>query len=517
MTITARLLGSAALATLLIATPALAADLSIGVASETTSIDPHYQDLGPNNEIRGHIFDGLTERGPNQEILPALAESWAPTADPSVWEFKLRKGVVFHDGSPFTAADVVFSITRAPNVPGAPSTFARLLREVEGAEAVDDHTVRIRTKGPFALLPNNLTSIGIVSARIGKDATPVSFNEGKSAIGTGPYRYVSFAPGDRVELAAFPGHWGRKPQWDKVTFRKLTNAGSRVATLLTGEIDVIAAVPTASIERLRSEPKVTLAQGVSNRIIFWSIDVARESSPHVTAKDGSPIKNPLRDLRVRQAMEAAVDRAAIVERIMEGVAVPATQIVPEGFGGHSPNLPVPKPDLAKARRLMTEAGYANGFKLTIHTTNDRYVNDAKLAQTIAQFWSRIGIEVTVAALPVAVYFNQARNGEFSVAQVGWGNITGESSVVLTSSLHSRSRDNYGKWTSAAFDKLLDDATKQLDEPKRNAMLVEAVDMAMADVALVPTHFQVNVWGLRKGLKLTPRADELTLATSVAPE
>jgi peptide/nickel transport system substrate-binding protein len=240
-------------------------------------------------------------------------------------------------------------------------------------------------------------------------------------------------------------------------------------------------------------------------------------TPHVTGKDGREIKNPLRDLRVRQAMDLVIDRQAIVERVMEGIAVPAYQTVPEGFGGYNPKLTIPKPDIAAARKLMAEAGHADGFKMTIHSTNDRYVNDAKLAQAVAQMLARLGIEVSVAGLPVAVYFGPAREQQFTMNQVGWGNVTGESSVVLISALNSKSRDNYGRWNNPKFDGLLAAASQELDTAKREAMLREAIEIAMADVALLPTHFQVNVWAARKGLRVAPRTDELTLAMSVTRE
>lgn len=515
---TTTILGAALIAaTLAVATAGQAQDLTIGLASEATSIDPHFADLAANNEVRAHIFDALVERGPRQELVPGLAESWGPTADPTVWEFKLRRGVKFHDGAAFTAADVKFSLDRAPAVPQAPSTFARLLREVAETIVVDEHTVRIRTKAPYALLPNNLTSIAIVSRRIGMEATPASFNTGPSTIGTGPYRFVEFVPGDRITLAANADYWGPRPQWNKVVLRKMTNSASRVAALLTGEIDVIAAVPTVAIERLEKEGKVSLTKGVSNRIIFWAVDLSREVTPHITGKDGREIKNPLRDLRVRQAMDLVIDRQAIVERVMEGIAVAAYQTAPEGFGGYNPKLTIPKADIAAARKLMAEAGYPDGFKMTIHTTNDRYVNDTKLAQTVAQMLARIGIEVSVTGLPVAVYFGPAREQAFTMNLVGWGNITGESSVVLVSALNSKSRDNYGRWNNPTFDGLLAAASQELDTPKREAMLRQAIEIAMADVAILPTHFQVNVWAARKGLRVAPRTDELTLAMSVTRE
>jgi peptide/nickel transport system substrate-binding protein len=506
-----------ALALILGTTSVQSQELVIGMSTETTSIDPHFADLGPNHSVRQHIFDSLVHIGSDNRIEPGLAVEWGRSSDPLLWTFKLRPGLRFHDGTPLSGKDVEFSIARAPNVPNAPSTLSRRVVDIASVEMVDDATLRIRTKTPTPLLPMNLAYLAIVSSKIGDKALPEDFNNGKHAIGSGPYKLVEFRFGDRLVLAPNPDYWGGKPRWQKVTMKPLTNARSRLAALLAGDVDVIADVPLTDVPRLKSDRRFTLAEIVSNRIIFWSLDVFRDQALHITDQAGKPIANPLKDLRVRQAMSLAIDRQAIVERVMDGMAIAANQIVPEGFTGYVQDLQAPKPDLEQARKLMAEAGYPEGFQITFHTTNDRYVNDARAAQTVAQMLARIGIKGNVAALPVATYYGPARNKEFTMPQIGWGNLTGDAEQVLRESLVTGSANNYGRWSNSEFDRLMGLAQREIDLAKREDYLREATRVAMKDVALIPTHWQVNIWASKKGLRYLPRIDELTFAMNVASE
>ena len=454
---------------------ALAADLTMAVATEPTSLDPHFQALGSNHELAMHVYDTLAAVDARMQISPGLAVSWAPVDD-KTWEFKLREGVKFHNGEPFTAKDVVFSIERAPKVPNAPSTYRRRVTHVAEATAVDDHTVRITTKAPFPLLPNYLAGLPIVSHSTGMDTEPAAFNDGSKAHGTGPYRFVEFKRGERVVFEANPDWWGGKPRWDKVTVRWITSGPARTAALLAGDVDVIASVPPTDVAKLEADANFTVSATASSRVIYWSLDVSREQAEHITAHDGSPIKNPLGDIRVRRALSMAVDRDAIVEEVMEGLAVPANQIVAEGFGGHDPEIEIPDYDPEGAKRLLAEAGYPKGFKLTLHATNDRYVNDAKLAQAIAQMYARVGVDVTVDTMPVAVYYGRARKHEFTMAQIGWGTASGESSAILAPALLKGKRNNYGRWEHEAFNTNMDAAlsTVNLDEYQSKLMAAQKI-------------------------------------------
>ena len=502
------------------ATPASAADLTIALSSEATSIDPHYHNLGPNNQVNRHLFDRLINQGPNQELRPGLAESWSVTDDPNVWEFRLRQGVSFHDGSPFTADDVAFTIGRAGNVPNSPSGYGTYTKQIVETTVVDDYTIRFRTAAPYPLIPNDLSTVAIISRENGEEAATEDYNSGKAAIGTGPYRFVDYVPGDRIVLQRNDDYWGDQPEWEQVTLKAITSAPSRVAALLAGDVDMIEGVPTADIPRLRDNPDVVLSQGVSNRVIYLHIDSDREVTPMVTAKDGSEIPNPFRDVRVREAISIAINRPAIVERVMDGVAIPAGQLLPEGFFGVSENIEVPTYDPARARALLAEAGYPDGFRLTIHGPNDRYINDDKIIQAIAQMLARVGIDAEVDAMPRSTYFGRASALEFSLMLVGWGSGTGEASSPLKALLMTNNKDrgfgnaNRGRYSNAEVDDLVIEALATVNDARRQDLLARATEIAMEEVGLIPLHFQVNTWGTRPGLSYQARTDEYTLAMGV---
>ena len=504
----------------LAATPAAAEDLTIALASEPTSIDPHFHNLGPNNQVNRHIFDRLINQGPNQELLPGLAESWSVTDDPTVWEFRLRRGVTFHDGSPFTADDVAFTIERAPNVPNSPSGYGTYLKQIAEVIIVDDHTIRLRTETPYPLIPNDISTVAIISRENGAGAATEDYNSGEAAIGTGPFRFVDSVPGDRIVLERNDDYWGGKPEWETVTLRAITSGPARVAALLSGDVDMIEGVPTADIPGLRDNPDVSLSQGVSNRVIYLHIDSDRAVTPMVTAKDGSEIANPFADIRVRRAVSMAINRPAIVERVMDGVAIPAGQLLPDGFFGVSDKLEVVEYDPERARALMAEAGYGDGFKLTIHGPNDRYINDAQIVQAVAQMLSRIGIETEVDTMPRSTYFGRASALEFSLMLVGWGSGTGEASSPLKALLMTFDKErgfgnaNRGRFSNAEVDALVIEALATVDDGKRQDLLARATEIAIENVGLIPLHFQVNTWGTRPGLSYQARTDEYTLATGV---
>ncbi len=527
MTTTTRFLGSAAIAAIFSISPALAEDLTIGLASEPTSIDPHYHNLGPNNNLAIHLFDNLVHQDENQRLIPGLAVSWE-AIDDLTWEFKLREGVTFHDGNPLTADDVVFSFERAPDVPNSPSSFGTVTKG-KTAVKIDDLTVHIKTESPYPLMPNDVSVLSIISAEAGEGATTEDYNSGKAAIGSGPFKFVEYVPGDRIVLERNEVYWGEKPIWDKVTFKPIDSNPSRVAALLAGDVDMIESVPTADIESLKGEEGVTLSQGVSNRVIYLHLDHARAESPFVKAKDGGPIENPLRDQRVRMAISKAINRDAIVERVMESVAIKAGQLLPEGFFGVSPNLQPVDYDPEGAKALLAEAGVPDGFQLTIHGPNDRYINDDKIAEAIAQMLTRIGIETTVETMPRSVYFKRASAGgpdgtpEFSFILVGWGAGSGEASDPLRALIHTYDKDrgfgasNRGRYSNPEIDALIEEALATIDDDKRQALLIEATELAINDGAIIPLHYQVNTWGTRKGLSYIPRTGEGTWATGVIVE
>jgi peptide/nickel transport system substrate-binding protein len=506
------------------ASPVQAKDLTIALASEPTSIDPHFHNLTPNNALSMHFFDALVIFDEKQRVTPGLATSWKPIDD-LTWEFKLRKGVKFHDGSPFTADDVVFTMSRAGNVPNSPSGFGTYTKG-KTAVKIDDYTVHIKTAKPYPLMVTDMTTIPIVSKKYGEGATTADYNSGKAAIGTGPFIFVKYVPGDRIVMKANPNYWGGKPKWDNVTLKPIKSAPSRVAALLAGDVDVIEGVPTSDIERLKKDPKLQLSSGISNRVIYLHLDQKRDDSPYVKAIDGGPIKNPLKDLRVRKAISKAINRKAIVARVMEGVAIPAGQLLPSTFFGVSKKLKPEPYDLPGAKKLLKEAGYEKGFQLTLHGPNDRYINDAKIAEAIGQMLTRLGLKMKVETMTRSVYFKQASRGgpnntpKFSFILVGWGAGTGEPSSPLKSLLHTYDKargfgaSNRGRYSNPEVDKLIETALATVDDEKRAALLAKATEVAINDCGIIPLHYQVNTWGAKKGISYRARTDERTVAMMV---
>jgi len=506
---------------------AFAEKLTIGLASEPTSIDPQFHNVGPNNALSMHIFDRLILQDERQQLMPGLAVSWEPIDD-LTWEFKLREGVKFHDGTDFTADDVICTFERAPNVPNSPASFATYTKG-KTAVKVDDYTVHFKTEAPYPLMGNDVSTVSIISDGVGCNGTTEQFNDGTAAVGTGPYKFVSYTPGQSIVLERNEDYWGEKPVWTEVELRPITAGPSRVAALLAEDVDVISGVPTTDIEVLKNDAEITLAQGPSNRVIYLHMDQFRENSPFITAKDDSEIKNPLMDVRVRTAISKAIARDLIVDRVMEGVAIPAGQVLPDGFFGVSENLEPLEYDPEGAKALLAEAGYGDGFKMTIHGPNDRYINDAKIAEAIAQMLSRIGIETAVETMPRSVYFNRASRGsaeglpEFSFILVGWGAGSGEASSPLKALIHTYDKDaglgatNRGRYSNPEIDAVIKQALATVDDEVRQDLLAKATEMAMEDVAIIPTHFQVNTWAARKGLNYIPRTDEYTIAMGVVKE
>ncbi|MGI9024637.1 MAG: ABC transporter substrate-binding protein [Burkholderiaceae bacterium] len=490
--------------------------LTIGLSSDVTSIDPHWNNSGPNVSLATHIFEPLTLTDRNGRLIPGLATSWR-AIDPLTWEFKLRPGVKFHDGSDFTADDVVFSIERPKTLQGSPASFASFVRPIVEVVAVDKATVRVKTSVPHVLVPYDLNSIFIVSKKATTAAgTNADFDSGRAAIGTGPYKLVSFKRGDRVELTRNDAYWGSKPAWDKATFRMLSNDAARIAALLSGDVDAIENVPTADVAKLAADARFKIDKQTSWRTIFWHMDQYRDVTPFATDKSGKPLtKNPFKDARVRLAVSKAINRDAIVSRVMEGLAVPASNLVSPGIFGHNPAIPVEAYDPAGAKKLLAEASYPDGFMLTIHAPNNRYVNDARIAETVAALLSRIGITTRVQTQPWASYLPHARAGEYTMALVGWGSSLGDNTIKN----HLGTPDektgygawNFGRYSNLEVDRQLEHDFTLFDDKAREEAAKTVAALALKDHPVIPMHHEIVSWAMKKGLSYPGRVDQFTFA------
>ena len=519
-----------------LAAGAQAQSLKIALASEPTAMDPHYHQATPNNAMASQIFETLVAQDAKMSLVPGLATSWK-ALDDTTWEFKLREGVQFSNGQPLTPQDVIFTFCRAMNnEESIAGSYAAVVKKFADVQATDAHTLRIKTLKPYPLLANDLTRTGILWSGIvehgpitfdlenkcgvtGPWPKVADFNSGKDAIGTGPYKMKSYVKGAGIELERNDGYWGDKPEWRSVTFVPVPNAGSRLTGLLAGDFDVIESPAARDVQRIKSTPGFGYVVTPSVRVVYFQFDVGRDASPLVKAPNG---KNPLQDVRVRRAISMAIDRKTIVARIMDGMATPANQFLPDGMFGTLPHPPELKYDPEGAKKLLAEAGYPDGFEMTLSSTNDRYINDGQITQAVAQYLSRVGVKAHVDAMTRSVYFPKRAKREFSFAMGGWSSETGEASSFLQYWVTSYAPDlgmgtsNYGRYSNPELDKVFRQAVTTVDDAKREKLLQQALTITLADLPSIPLHFESSIWAFRKGLTYEGRADQYTLATSVKP-
>ncbi len=519
-----------ALFALLLALPLHAQTLRIGLSAETTSADPHHYELTPNNTLRHHIFDSLTQLDPVLKVEPALATSWT-REDDRTWVFTLRPGVKFSNGATFGAPDVVFTYCRVlNNKEELVASYSQIVRRIEAVEPLGEDKVRIKTFIPQPLLLSDLASLAILPRSLGRPGlvfdsktdcggggpypTQDEFSDGRASIGTGPYRLVSYSRAATTVLTRRDDYWGPKPHWAEVRLSPITAPASRLAALLAGDQDLIEAPGTADLAQLRKDSRFTVTTAPTTRLIFLQLDTAREASPKVTGP------NALRDPRVRQALSLALNRPVMQDRVMDGVALPATQFLPDGMVGTIPGLQLPPYDPARAKALLAEAGFPQGFALTIDGPNNRYINDAQIVQAVAQQWQRIGVKTEVELMPAAVYFGERGKRDFSVSLGGWAADADETLqffrlwLMTTDVADGLGTSNYGGWSDPQFDGLVKSAMVQMDEPKRAALLQDAGRRALDQMPVIPLHFELGAWAARAGIVYKGRADQATLAAEV---
>jgi peptide/nickel transport system substrate-binding protein len=385
-------------------------------------------------------------------------------------------------------------------------------------------TVQVKTSGPNPTLPDYLGLIAILPKSLGT-VDESSFARGKSAIGTGPYMFSNWTPGQRVTLVRNPGYWGNKEPWSKVTFEFIPREPARASALLSGSVDLIDGATANLAYSLKRSQKVALHSVTSYMLNYIGLDQFRDVSPYLRANDGTPLPhNPLRDLRVRQALMLAISREDIVRYLMKSDATATAQIVPADFVGYAPELKAPQQNLRAARDLLAQAGYPEGFRITLHCPNNRYVNDARMCEALAQQLAHINIKVELAAMPFSVYQTRVVGtggaSDFSMFLIGYGSVTGDAMTGLVSVIRSRDNkagvgaNNYGGYSNASVDALIDHATHTFDLQQRQALLRHAAGLAMQDGAIIPLVHLNATWAVRNGLTIQPRADGFTMATGI---
>ena len=488
---------------LLSAVPAAAQrTLTIGAQTPPSALDPHFHNTTNNNMVLRQVFEALFEINNRGEREPRLAESLR-LIDPLTWEVTLRAGVVFHDGTPFEADDVAFTIARVPTVPNSPALFTSAVRSIAAVEIVDPRTIRIRTHEPNPVLPWDLAAPVILSRRIhGPSPSTADFNSGRLVIGTGPYRFASYANNERFEATRNPTYWGPPEPWDRVVFRYIPQPGSRSAALLAGEVDLIDYVPVQDVGRFRRDARFATFEGDSVTFVYLFPDSMRETSPQATDKQGRPLPaNPLADRRVRQALSLAIDRAAISERLYEGLARPADQFAAPIAEHRIQGLPGLPHDRARARALLAEAGYPDGFRLTVHGPNGFFPSDDNLLQAIAQQFTRIGVETQVQALPPATLFTRATNRDFSMFMTYFSaflSISPLRQVVMTRNAElGHGPFNRQRYSNPAMDAPLAEALQAMDPERRQVLTQQAMRALLDDMGVLPVIFLRNVWAGRR--------------------
>lgn len=477
-------------------------------SQDATTLDPHSGNTGPNHVLGHNIYEPLVIRGFDGKLVGALATSWRVTDDPTVWEFKLRPNVKFHNGAALTADDVVFSMQRAMK-PAA--DMKSLLVSVESVTKVDDLTVQFKTKGPNALLVNNLTNLFIMNKAWAEANNAVDPQDLKSktengatraANGTGAFQLASREPDVRTVMKAYAGHWAAgeaKHGITEIVYRPIPEAATRVAALLSGEIDYLQDVPVADIDRLKSAPGIRVNLGPENRSIFFGLNMGAAELKGSDVKG----KNPLADVRVRQAMNLAINREAIQRVVMRGQSTPLGTIGTPFINGYTKEIDViTKPDVAAAKKLLADAGYPNGFTVTMHTTNDRYVNDEAIAQAAVGMLGQIGVKVTLVSHSLRVHFPGIQKGEFDFYLLGWGIPTFDSHYVFNDMYRSKTA-SAGTWNGTGYSKpdidaKIDSLNTTVDQAKRNATIAEIWKQVQADQVYLPVHLQFISGAMREG-------------------
>jgi peptide/nickel transport system substrate-binding protein len=512
-------------ATTMLAGVAQAETIRWARSSDSLTMDPHSQNQGNTHTLAHHIYETLLGRDNDGNLTPRLATEWnLKEGDDTVWVFKLREGVKFHDGADFTAEDVVYSITRAKS---EFSNMKQLHSTVESVTAVDDYTVEFQMAGPSLIYPNNLTNTFIMD-KTWSEANDLDvvqdFASGATNYsvlntnGTGPYTLVSREVDVKTVLAYNEGWWGETPAVTDIEYIVISDAQTRISALLSGEVDIVQDVPPQDIERLASTEGFKVEVGPENRVIYFGYKFGEEPLKSSNITDSNPFNNPL----VREAMELALDRDAIKQVVMRGNSIPTGVATPPFVNGWTAELDAyPAPDVEKAKALMAEAGYPDGFSVTLDTPNNRYVNDEAISTAYVGMLGQIGINVTLASRPVAEHSPIILANESDFYLLGWGVPTFDSAYIFNDLVHSKTDThgtyNVGLYSNPELDEKIISLGTESDEAVRNQTIAEIWEVVKADRVLLPVHNQVLAYAMRDGVTLPVQPENQPNMTTVVFE
>ncbi len=518
-----RLLAAALLLSLTGVTgPAAAQTLRWASQGDPQTMDPHSQNEGLTNSINQQVYERLVGRDRQLGFVPGLATEWAQTA-PTVWRFKLRPNVKFHEGQPFTADDVLFSLARAKEPTSQISTYANAMGE---ALKIDALTVEFRLKAPNPVFLQHADTLFIMSKswseqhRVQKPLDYKNKEETHASMhanGTGPYQLVSRQPGIKTVHRRHPAWWGwtapatgATGNVQEVVYTPISNDATRLAALISGEIDFVADPAPRDIARLRGVAGIKVIEGPENRVLFIGMDQARDTLLHGKVPGD---RNPFKDQRVRRALYQAIDIEAIKTKLMNGMAAPTGVMAPSPLAAYNDaalesRLPF---DLAASRRLMTEAGYAEGFEVTLDCPNNRYVNDEEICLALASMWAQIKVRLRVNAMPRTLYFPRLEKLDTSLYLLGWGGAVTDAETTLTPVMRNRGERgiglyNYGNSRNDKFDALAAASSIEPDAKKREALIKQALTEWKEQVHTLPLHRQVIPWASRSNVEVVHRAD-----------
>jgi peptide/nickel transport system substrate-binding protein len=505
----------AAAVTAAFAAPLQAATLRWAAQSDILTLDPHSQNHATTNAILMHAYEGLTRYSDKYQVEPALATKWTYLS-PTQVRFELRKGVKFHDGSAFTADDVLFSFDRIRQPQGTMQIYVAGIKEIK---KVDSHTVDVILAAPNPILLRNIIDFRMMSKTWAEKNNSAKVQDYKAkeenfasrnVNGTGAYRILNWTPEQRVMMARHEGWWDKvKGNVDQVVYTPIKSDATRVAALLSGDVDMLTDLPTQDVARLRADKKLKVLDGPEVRTIFLAPDIGSKELLYSNVKG----KNPFADKRVRQALSMAIDREAIKRTIMRGQSIPAGIMVAPGVNGNSKDIDVPtKVDSAGARKLLTDAGYPNGFEVRLNCPNNRYVNDEKICQAVAAMWAKVGVKVNLQAESLPIWIAKLQKFDASVYMLGWGVATYDAQYTLQSLIRTRTTGadgnfNFSRISDAKVDQLVDAMKTETDEKKRNAMIREALVRTRDEVLTIPLHHQMRPWAMKAGVTTVHRSDD----------
>ncbi len=483
------------------------------------TMDPHSQNEGLNNSASDHIYEPLVNRGKTMAIEPCLAASWTQL-NPTTMRFKLRDKVLFHDGAVFTADDVVFSITRALE---KTSDFSAYMQGIKSAKKIDGLTVDIVSDGPNPTLLDQLTEVRMMNkawALKNNAQKPQDFKNreetytARNTNGTGPFILKAREPDVKTVFIVNSKWWGKRDSEsiDEVIYTPIKNNATRISALLSGEVDFVLDPPVQDVPKLKEDKAIKVLEGNENRTIFLNFDQGRDELLY-----GSKGKNPFKDIRVRQAMLQAIDVNAIYVSVMRRLSLPTMSLIAPQVRGYTKDVENRPPvDIVKAKKLMTDAGFGNGFDVTLDCPDNRYINDQAICVAIAGMLAKIDIRVKVNAMPRALYFPKIQNIDTSMYLLGWGVPTFDSLYTLQSIVRTKGQGGDGTWNFSGYsnpkiDAIIDALKTEVDIKKRAELTRTALLLEQADVGHIPLHHQVIPWAMRSNITVVHRADNRMLA------